>query len=133
MVDIEDDGLEMDENGDVRPRKTAAVPAPAEPVLTDADITEMMRSELPRLVAHAIELAKNTTRLAEVMTVVKEINDRLYGRPAQAVEMRGDIKVTEVMEESTVAMLERFAEYALEKRRGNGKVIDAMSVEVKDA
>ena len=111
--------------------KPVAPQAEASPVLTDTDITEMMRSELPQLVAHAIHLAKNTTRLGEVMTVVKEINDRLYGRPAQAVEMKGDIKVTEAMEESTVAMLERFAEYALSKRRG--VVIEADVKEVKDA
>jgi hypothetical protein len=58
--------------------KVAERPERQAPVIED--ITELAKSELPALVAQAIELAKGSDKLSEVIAVIKELSDRAYGK-----------------------------------------------------
>lgn len=64
---------------------------PTELAETD-DIKELARSAIPGLVRRAIALANASNRLGDVVSVLKELADRAYGKPAQAVEHTGRVE-----------------------------------------
>ena len=112
--------VEYDDDGNVYsvPDEPAAKPV-AE--IKTQDIAEMARSELPRLVAHAIKLAHDSEKLSEVVSVIRELGDRGYGKAPQAMEMRATVDHNHKIDDSTKEMLDRFAEWALRKRGGSGQ------------
>ena len=55
------------------------------------DLKELAKSAIPKLVRKAIRLAHKSERLNDVVAVLKELSDRAYGKPAQAIEHTGKI------------------------------------------
>lgn len=57
------------------------------------DLIELAKSAVPHLARKAIILASESNRLQEVLSVLKEVSDRAYGRPAQSLEVTGNQKL----------------------------------------
>lgn len=114
-------GLRVDEDGNVyeedagTPPATPTLPAPI--ASENIDIAALARSELPALVKHALQLAHASNRLSDVVSVIKELGDRGYGKAPQSVEIANKVDVNHKIDDSTRETLERFAEYALRKRQ----------------
>lgn len=84
--------IRYDDNGDV-----VEVAEPQTVVITPIDLPEtddlkeLAASAIPHLVRRAITLANASNRLTDVVSVLKELADRAYGKPHQAVEHTGKI------------------------------------------
>jgi len=66
-------------------------------VMTDEELQAYARSATPALLHRAISLAMGSENIKEIMTVVKEIADRGYGKVAQSVVLstgKRDIRST---------------------------------------
>ena len=61
------------------------------------DMAELARSAVPELVRKAIILAAGSDKLSEVLSVLKELADRGYGKPAQTMAVKADISGTVVI------------------------------------
>lgn len=56
------------------------------------DIKELARSATPKLVRKAIKMAYNSENLTQVLSVLKEIADRGYGKAEQSIKQSLEIK-----------------------------------------
>lgn len=63
-------------------------------VVEIGDPVEMMKSKMPQMVARAIQLGLESDKLTEVMALLKEMNDRVYGKAVQQIQ--ADIRSVEL-------------------------------------
>lgn len=85
-----------------------------------SDPKDLMKSAIPELVVRAIELARKTKNLTQLMGVVKEMSDRVYGKPEQAVTAKVEVSRTDVDMREVASMLL----FAMREAKESGAVIE---------
>jgi hypothetical protein len=67
----------------------------------DMSLVELAESGIPVLARRAIFLANRSNQVNQVMTVLKELNDRAFGKPMQGIHHGGqvgvDVTITDVL------------------------------------
>lgn len=91
------------------------------------DLKELAGSAIPHLVRRAINLAAMSDNLPQVLSVLKELADRKYGKAEQAVTQTVKVERADVSLEQVARML-AFAERAVIEK----DAIDLVPIEAVD-